>query len=235
MNNQLNGRTGKSVLVAGRDNSLAKTGEIKGYSWFNQENKDEAFSSLSAMVHARHNNIPSQARLHYKDAVAHYNKDRAEHSLARTRVMDYPTKLFAVHEFDDDPVPFTVKSTKFDWEVLPIDLTRERTPLAVLERVTQLKRAGIEFDHYAMAVPGEANHVPAQYVAREQVQRTLQDIARLGRRIIRSARAVGAAAASAARPVVVSAEAMNRFLKDPVLLGCYGFSPCYLIEIGRWD
>ena len=214
--------------------------------WHNRENREQALESYRCMVHSEENNLPSQYELHKEDVRAHLDKDRAEEAIFKAKVQDIYSKLFAVHEFRDQPEPFSVKSKKFDWQVLPIEMTRERVPLFALERATMLKRNGVVPDFYALAVPGKANFNPTSYVVKQETKKTLKDVGRLsvqtakltlraGKKAGKAALVAGSAVGTTVASVMPSREAWDAFFKDPVLLACFGLRPCFLVEIGRWD
>lgn len=236
----------KDIVILDQRIFMPPVESAKTREWHNHENKVRAITSLECAVHAEINNMPSQVALHKADAMNLLNRDRAEEAdfVAQSNGID--SKLFAVHDFEDKLVPFTVKSRKFDWEVLPMAMTDERVPHFALERATFLKSKGIRPDFWAMAVPGTPNYLPTGHNAREETKKVLRQVGRMGLRVAefaflagkvagKAAVVAGSAVGTAIIAVMPSQEAWDAFLNDPVLLACFGLTPCYLIEIGRWD
>lgn len=217
--------TGQIIKISQKA-PLAKK-ELEAYEWFNNKNKEGALKACEASAHAAFNGIQKQAELYEKDALAFYNKDRAEKTVVISRQLGFKTKLFAVHESDGFE-EFEVKSTKWDWKVMPIEISEERTPTMVLERLTLLSSYGVSFDNFAIAVPYKANYKPTTHVLKTETINTVNSITKPFTETAKKS-------SKGLRKIAPLAAAVwAAFLRDPVLLGCYGIKPMFLIEIGRW-
>lgn len=201
------------------------------YQWFDSRNMNSALQSFEASAHAAVNGIDSQMSLHAKDTLFYYNKDRAEKSVNLGKKLSLDVKLFAVCEPKNNSDSFKIKSDKWDWEILPLNISDERVPARFLKRVTHLSQNNIFFDSWAVAVPSSPNCMPVAHAIKGEALNVLKDIAKI------SAGAKNAAykGVKAVAPAVrLSRKAIDAFLKDPVLLGCYGNDPVFLVEVGRW-
>ncbi len=234
----------------------------KDREWFNRVNQENAEEAFQCMVHAEHNGMQTQVDIRKDEVRSWLNKDRAEDAVFQGRVMDWDSGLFACKNIDDPQKPFTIKGDKFDWDTFSVELSGEKIPLFALERATMLRSRGVIPDFFAVAGPGEPNYLPTSHNLKEETKRTLHDVARVtkqagglalrlglmagealgkaGSTVAPVAGRVGAKAVGAAGKGVLvtagaSAGAIAAFLKDPVLLACFGLKPCFIVEIGRWD
>jgi len=213
---------------------------LNEYEWFSNKNRVNALQSYEASASALKNRFFSQAALYRKDVITFYNKDKAEGSVAIGRRLGMKAKIFAVHEHQNGFAQFEIKSTKWDWQVLPLEMSNERVPAAFLERRNLFASYGVKFESYAIAVPSKPNYMPASHVLKTETISTMKSLAKAGKKLgemsyktLKSAAPavlVGTSAAMAAKMAIASLA-----LTDPVLLGTYGKAPMFLVEIGRWE
>lgn len=197
------------------------------HEWFAEENKFKALEALEAYAYASFNNVPNLPAQYKRQALSALNRDKAEKAVCEGRRMNIPSKLFALHE-GNMLEPFAIKSSKFDWKVLPLEISNESVPAFVMRNLMGFRQAGIVFESFAVAVPGSANYPPAGYTLKHEATRTLNQ---LGRAAKTTAIAAGAVVVGA---IAVPAAVIAAALQDPVFLGSYGEEPVYLVEIGRW-
>lgn len=212
--------------------------QLGQYEWFDEDNKLKALEALEGYAYAAFNDVPNLPVQYKKQAMSAFNRDKAEKALYVGEQLGMPTKLFAVHDGNVHK-PFAIKSSKFDWKVLPIEISKEPVPEFVMRNLMAFRQAGTVFERYAVAVPGSLNHVPAKYALKHETVRTLQQIGRAAKVVAKvTAKASTAIAVGAAAVVVgaiaVPAAVVAASLQDPVFLGSYGEEPAYLVEIGRW-
>ncbi|MEW5911316.1 MAG: hypothetical protein AB1814_02070 [Thermodesulfobacteriota bacterium] len=224
-------------------NQYART--LGEYEWFDEGNKFKALEALEAYAYAAFNNVPKLPAQYKKQAMSVFNKDKAEKAVYVGEQLGMPSKLFAVHDGNVHK-PFAIKSSKFDWKVLPVEISREPVPEFVMRNLMAFRQAGTVFEKYAVAVPGSLNHVPAKFALKHETARTLQQIGTAAKAVAKAAAKASTAAAVGASAVVVGASAVvigaiavpaavvAASLQDPVFLGTYGEEPAYLVEIGRW-
>lgn len=224
------------LSAQGQVNHYART--LGEYEWFAEENKFKALEALEAYAYAAFNNVRNLPAQYKKQALSVFNKDKAEKAVHVARQMDMPSKLFAVHG-GNMLEPFAIKSSKFDWKVLPIEISREPVPEFVMHNLMAFRQAGIVFESFAVAVPGSLNYPPTQYTLKHEAVRTLQQIGRASKTVAKATAKASASVTVGAAAVVVGAIAVPAAivaasLQDPVFLGSYGEEPTYLVEIGRW-
>jgi len=212
--------------------------QLGEYEWFAEENKFKALEALEAYAYAAFNNVANLPVQYKKQALSIFNKDKAEKAVYVGEKLGLPSKLFAVHD-GGLLEPFAIKSSKFDWKVLPIEISKEPVPEFVMRNLMAFRQAGTVFDRFAVAVPGNLNYPPAQYTLKHETVRTLQQIGRASKTVAKAAAKTSAAITVGAAAVVVGAIAVPvavvaLALQDPVFLGSYGEEPSYLVEIGRW-
>ena len=216
----------RPTAIEKRNSLLMFPEPIGRYEWFNNKNCAGALHALEAAAHASVNGINSQVELYKKEAVAMYNKDRSEKTVAigeRLGMKPKP-KLFAVHELRENK-PFEIKSPKWDWKIYPVDSSNQKVPLIFLQKTTFLSGHGIDFDSIAIAVPSKANYLPFGHVLKDKTKNTLAALVNFGAEL-----------GNLSYKIVKSAGPIGRaFLKDPVLLGCFGRNPMFMVEIGRWE
>ena len=149
---------------------------------------------------------------------------------------------------EEEPVsPKIVKSSQFDWAVKSINTSDEAVPVFALRNLSAFRQAGVVFDSLAVASPYQANYLAPGFVLGQESQTALIQTYSLSKSLLRAvskatiktAAATASAATTALTKIADAAEAKARapkeFIKDPVLLGCFGDSPCFLIEIARWE
>lgn len=219
---------------------------VSNHNWFNPELKEKAIDAVEAFCLAVHNNIPRVMEDYWKQAVSIRNLDKSEYAIATARRQGIDAKLFSILE--EEPVsPKIVKSSQFDWAVKSIDTSNEAVPVFALRNLSALRQAGVVFDSLAVASPYHANYLAPGFVLGQESQTALIQAYELGKSLLRevykvpqkTAAATASAATTALTKIADAAEAKARppkkFVKDPVLLGCFGDSPCFLIEIARWE
>jgi hypothetical protein len=238
---QYRGESGMEVLTNG-DRELKKALEaVTDHEWFDSKNMKGAKRSIESAAYAAFERLPSQVKLHMRDTITFYNKDRAERSVSIGRKLGLKTKIFSMHK-GEEVFPFTVKSTKWDWEVHALEMSEERVPLEFLQRVNLFSRNGVTFDRMAIAVPGKPKYEPLRRVLKTETKNTFNGLAGMseevgksvGKASRRGAAAVAPAAAGIASAGLVVGAIAALLLLDPVLLGCYGHDPIFLVEVGRW-
>ena len=167
------------------------------------------------------------------------DKERSEKAISIARSLGIPAEAFAIHDFDDEPVPFLVATDKFSGQVFPMDLVNGKAPRSIQEQFDLLGRNGVEFDHYAIAVWAESDrHLSLHDVMdiaqgikgiREQFGSLTarRRILGLGRQAIKMVREI--VSENSSFPI------MRQHGKPPILLGCYGWRPCFFVSLGGWE
>lgn len=227
------------IQVSARHEINLHARKLDEYEWFSEGNRQKAQQALESYAYARFNNVPNLPVQYKAQAISALNKDKAEKAVYAGNRLNMAAKLFAVHE-GSMLEPFAIKSGKFDWKVIPIQISKEPVPDFVMRNLMAFRQAGIVFDTFAVAVPGNPNYVPAKYALQHETKRTLSQIGMAAKKVAKSAAAATSTVAVGASAVVVGAiavpaAAVSAFLSDPVFLGSYGENPSYLVEIGRWE
>ncbi len=219
--------------------------EVSKHNWFKPELKEQAIDAVEGFAHALYNNVSRVMNDYHKQAVTVCCMDKTEHALDLGRRLGLEPKLFSV--LDKKPfAPVVVKSDQFDWSVHTINKSKEPIPRFALKNLTAFQQNGVVFGSLAIAAPYQANYLAPGFVFNQEAKRTLIQTLNIGKACFRTAgkaslktvKAAKSAATTALQDMEAHAEAMasrpKEFVRDPVLLGSFGDSPCFMLEIARW-
>ena len=142
--------------------------------------------------------------------------DRAEKAIRVARKRGIEAKPFAVRSGPDD-VPFSVRSVDKTWLVFPGSKSRVRVPVRFLRVLNVLQEQQLVPDAIAIAKPCPL--ISLQSIVTSELRDSWEAVTD-------SIKGSFEAIADAVRQSNVI-----KYLKDPVLLLCYGR---YYIEAGRW-
>ena len=102
-------------------NHYART--LGEYEWFAEENRFKALEALEAYAYAAFNNVKNLPAQYKQRAMSVFNKDKAEKAVYVGQHLGMHPKIFAVHGGNANE-PFPIKSSKFDWNVQPIETSQ---------------------------------------------------------------------------------------------------------------
>ena len=143
------------------------THQLSQYEWHDEKNMNETMAALEGYAYGAFNNVPNVPEQYKRQAISAQNRDKAERAVSLGERLGIPTKLFALFEGTLNK-PFAIKSSKFDWQVLPVEASRENVPAFVMRNLMAFRQQGIVFDNFAVAVPGDTSYLPASLALRQE-------------------------------------------------------------------
>lgn len=191
--------------------------------WQNEDIEREARLAAHGFAISYDNGMNKQAQLHLEKLELACSQNAAVQTVSVFRNSRVQAKPFAICS---EAVPsFTVEGDGYTWQIDSIDISSELIPTQYLARIEYLRGFGIEPDFLYVGSPYSMKKPTMGRVLNHEFQTFKQDIKAIARQAKRTGKAV----------LKELQKPKNWKLPDPVLLVGFGYKPCVLVEISRWE
>ena len=216
-------RKAKSLVKTGADRFSGEVNgslnRLKGYSFFDPQNEEQARGLAEATFHAFANKEKRQALIQARELSLLVNYDRSLKAIDILNDRGVNAKPFCFHNSlsDKKDMRFDVKGSDFDWHIEELSESNERIPVEFIRNVSYLRLNGLKIDGLAIATPLEQK--PIKEIIKEEFRNT-------------------GAGFRKAMGVIMHALLLpfTMLIEDPILLIRFGDPNIgsYYVEAGRW-